>query len=71
MDVPEGCALTVGGQTRAWQTRRSVVFDDSFLHKAEVKEDVENLRAVMLVDFWHPGLKEAELNVLQYLFSPV
>jgi aspartyl/asparaginyl beta-hydroxylase (cupin superfamily) len=47
--VPSGCGLSVGGETRAWEEGRCLVFDDTVLHDAW--NDGTTRRVVLLVDF--------------------
>ena len=35
LDVPEGCALTVGGEARRWRAGEFLAFDPSWPHSAE------------------------------------
>lgn len=53
--APHGCRLRVGGESRCWELGRCLVFDDSFEH--EVWHDGSDVRVVLLVRFWHPGLE--------------
>lgn len=65
IDIPESCAIEVGGETRAWETGRCLIFDDSFEHQAWNRSDKE--RIVLVVDLWHPDLSEDEVALLQGL----
>jgi aspartate beta-hydroxylase len=56
--VPEGCALTVGGDLHHWQEGRVVVFDDTYEHEAWNRGN--ELRVVLIFDFWNPHLTEVE-----------
>lgn len=47
-----GCALKIGEETRHWQTGKSLVFDDSYLHEAW--NNTEEIRVVLFVDFVRP-----------------
>lgn len=47
-----GCALKIGEETRHWQTGKSLVFDDSYLHEAW--NNTEEIRVVLFVDFIRP-----------------
>lgn len=47
-----GCALKIGEETRHWQTGKSLVFDDSYLHEAW--NNTEEMRVVLFVDFVRP-----------------
>jgi Aspartyl/Asparaginyl beta-hydroxylase len=64
--VPEGdCAIRVGEQTRRWQERKCLVFDDYFDHEAW--NHAEDDRIVLIVDLWHPGLTSIEVSLLEAL----
>ncbi len=56
--VPEGCALSVGGEIHAWKEGRIVVFDDTYPHEAWNRSD--STRVVLIVDIWNPYLTEVE-----------
>lgn len=47
--VPDGCAIRVGQQTRAWREGEVFVFDDTYEHEAWNRS--ESPRVVMLLDF--------------------
>jgi aspartyl/asparaginyl beta-hydroxylase (cupin superfamily) len=64
--IPDGCAIRVGGETRAWTPGRCLVFDDSFVHEAWNHGSAT--RIVLLWDVWHPGLTALEIEALRYLF---
>jgi aspartyl/asparaginyl beta-hydroxylase (cupin superfamily) len=51
--VPEGCALRVGEQTRAWREGEVLVFDDTTEHEAYNRS--AKPRTVLLFDFARPG----------------
>lgn len=52
LDVPEGCGLRVGGETRTWTPGKCLVFDDSFEHEAWNHGD--RARTILLLDFRNP-----------------
>lgn len=56
--VPPGCWFRVGAETRAWREGEAFVFDDTIEHEAANPSD--ELRVVLIVDVWHPGLSEVE-----------
>lgn len=56
--VPEGCALCVAGEARAWQEGRVMAFDDTYEHEAW--NDSDHPRAILLLDAWSPHLNESE-----------
>ena len=47
--VPEGCAMRVGSQTRAWTEGHACLFDDSIEHEAWNKHP-DRLRVVLIFD---------------------
>eukprot|EP00931_Biecheleriopsis_adriatica_P011155 TRINITY_DN112233_c0_g1_i1.p1 TRINITY_DN112233_c0_g1~~TRINITY_DN112233_c0_g1_i1.p1 ORF type:complete len:264 (+),score=46.88 TRINITY_DN112233_c0_g1_i1:62-793(+) len=57
IEVPSGCAIRVGTETRRWQQGKCLVFDDSWEH--EVWNTGTSVRIVLLVNFWHPDLPAA------------
>lgn len=67
--VPTDCALEVGGVEHAWTEGRCVTFDDSFLHAAWNRSD--HLRVVMILDTWHPRLREVEVQALTQLVETI
>lgn len=68
--VPPDCgALKVGGQARAWQEGKVMVFDDSVRHEAWNKSDA--LRVVLIFDIWRPELDEEERHWVSALLEAV
>jgi aspartate beta-hydroxylase len=49
------CRIRVGSQWENWQRGKVLVFDDSFEH--EVENTTDQMRAVLLIRFWHPQLR--------------
>lgn len=67
--VPEDCAIRVGGVDHVWQEGRCVTFDDTFEHEAWNRSD--KVRAVMILDSWHPDLDEAEREAIALLVGGI
>ncbi|WHZ20287.1 MAG: Putative hydroxylase [Rhodanobacteraceae bacterium] len=67
--IPEDCAINVGGVEHAWQEGRCVTFDDTFEHEAWNRSD--KVRAVMILDAWHPDLTEAERAAVALLVGGI
>lgn len=65
--LPSGCAIRVGDQTRNWRVGECLVFDDSFEHEAWNKGD--SLRAVLILEAWHPDVRKPEREFLGVAFS--
>jgi hypothetical protein len=56
--VPPGCWFRVGAERREWKVGEAWVFDDTIEHEA--KNPSDQLRVILIVDCWHPGLSKAE-----------
>ena len=67
--VPPGCAIRVGNETRAWETGRTLIFDDSFEHEAWNGSDRN--RVILLFDVWRPELDEAERQAVAAMFEAI
>lgn len=67
--VPEDCAIRVGGVEHVWQEGRCVTFDDTFEHEAWNRSD--KLRAVMILDSWHPDLTGPEREAIARLVGGI
>lgn len=63
----EGCWINVAGETRQWEANKALVLDTTFEHSTgnESGED----RYVLIIDFWHPGLTQAERDALSVIFE--
>ncbi|HXA37558.1 MAG TPA: aspartyl/asparaginyl beta-hydroxylase domain-containing protein [Phenylobacterium sp.] len=68
--VPEGCAMRVGSETRAWTEGRACVFDDSIEHEAW-NRNPDQLRVVMIFDVWRPELSPAECDFVSSVLQAV
>jgi aspartyl/asparaginyl beta-hydroxylase (cupin superfamily) len=69
IDVPEGCAITVAGETRNWHEGECLLFDYSFEHEAW--NDGDRPRTCLLVDLWHPETTRPEREALTGLITEV
>lgn len=58
--APAGAVMRVGYEERPWAEGACTVFDDSWEH--EVLNGSEFLRAVLLVDVWHPDLSAGQID---------
>ncbi|CAE6922795.1 ASPHD1, partial [Symbiodinium sp. CCMP2456] len=58
LSVPPDCSITVGGDERPWKEDDCIVLDTSFLHSTKNESDED--RFVLVVDFWHPDLTVPE-----------
>ncbi|KAL7464389.1 hypothetical protein ACHAXS_004729 [Conticribra weissflogii] len=58
-----------------WEEGVPILFDDSFLHSAlhvgSISDNgVDESRIVLIIDFWHPSLSEADRTALGVLYPP-
>lgn len=67
--VPDGCALRVGAETRAWQRGKLTIFDDSFEHEAWNRGASD--RTVLLFEIWRPDLTGEEREQLTRIFAAI
>ena len=68
--VPEGnCALRVADQSYQWHEGKVFIFDDCFEHEAWNR--TPSMRAILLLDFWHPGLTECERLAVSELVAGI
>lgn len=63
--VPPDCRLKIGDAEVEQQEGRCIVFDDSFLHSAWNAS--EEVRIVLVLDFFHPDLTEEEISYFSEL----
>lgn len=59
--VPPKCQFRVGQETRHWQEGGCLIFEDTTEHEAW--NDSDSVRAVLLLDFRKPGLKNASEEI--------
>uniref|UniRef100_A0A7M5X3A4 Aspartyl/asparaginy/proline hydroxylase domain-containing protein n=1 Tax=Clytia hemisphaerica TaxID=252671 RepID=A0A7M5X3A4_9CNID len=69
---PKSLNMNVNGVKVTWKDDEVILFDDSFQHHVvyNSKGNSGVPRVVLLLDFWHPDLTEAERTCLQTCFSP-
>ena len=58
--LPSGCGIRVGGQTRAWEKGKCMIFDATYEHEAWNTSDQR--RVVLVIDFPHPELTDVEVE---------
>merc|ERR1712107_265478 len=59
--------MGVGGETREWEEDGAIILDTSFRHST--RNDSDEDRFVLIVDFWHPDLTEAEREALEFIYD--
>jgi aspartyl/asparaginyl beta-hydroxylase (cupin superfamily) len=67
--APDGCALRVGAQTRAWRGGEMLIFDDSIEHEAWNR--CTETRVVLLFEVWRPEISPEEREALTRLFEAI
>lgn len=67
--VPPGCGFRVGGETRAWEEGRLLIFDDTIEHEAW--NDGTDERVILIFDVWHPDLDSAERRAISAMFEAI
>jgi aspartyl/asparaginyl beta-hydroxylase (cupin superfamily) len=65
--VPDGCWFRVGAETRRWEVGKAWVFDDTIEHEADNPSD--EVRIILIVDLWHPGLNAIEREAVKLLME--
>lgn len=65
--VPEGCWFRVGAETRLWKRGEAWIFDDTIEHEA--MNPSGELRVILIIDIWHPGLGEVERRAVRALLE--
>ena len=56
-----GARIRVGTDWHTWEEGKAIVFDDSWEH--EVIHTGKDIRAVLIMDIWHPELPESQRKV--------
>jgi aspartate beta-hydroxylase len=67
--VPADCGFRVGAERREWQVGKALIFDDTIEHEAW--NDSDQLRAVLILDIWHPRVSQAERELLRSAIAGV
>ncbi|MGQ4360544.1 aspartyl/asparaginyl beta-hydroxylase domain-containing protein [Streptomyces sp. SAS_272] len=69
VDIPDGCGITVAGETRSWDEGKCLLFDYSFEHEAW--NHGTRPRTCLLVDLWHPDTTVPERAALVVLITEI
>jgi aspartyl/asparaginyl beta-hydroxylase (cupin superfamily) len=67
LKIPEGCWIDVGGERRGWQEGKLTTLDTSFTHSTGNPSSED--RHVLIIDYWHPELSEAERAALEFVYD--
>ena len=66
------CWIRVATERRRWEEGKLLVIDTSFEHETanvNAKNDADEPRDVLIIDFWHPELTLAERDALSELYA--
>ncbi|MEV7341176.1 aspartyl/asparaginyl beta-hydroxylase domain-containing protein [Streptomyces sp. NPDC093544] len=69
VDIPDGCSITVAGETRSWEEGKCLLFDYSFEHEA--RNAGNRPRTCLLIDLWHPETTLPERRALVSLMTEI
>lgn len=67
LKIPPDCWFKVGTETRGWTVGRLTTVDTSFEHSTGNSSDED--RHVLIIDYWHPELTEAERAALDFVYD--
>ena len=67
LQIPSESWIKVGDQTRQWEVGKLLTLDTSFQHSTGNPSDTD--RYVLIIDFWHPDLNEAERAGLEFVYN--
>ena len=67
LKIPDGCWIQVGEERKSWEVGKLTTLDTSFEHSTGNPTDDE--RHVLIIDFWHPDLSEAERAALVAVYD--
>lgn len=62
INVPNNCAIRVGGEERRWQRGQPIIFSPAYLH--EVWNNSDQPRDVVAIDTWHSDLSAVEVAAI-------
>jgi len=67
LKIPEECWIKVGEEEETWTEGKLTTLDTSFEHSTG-NPSLED-RHVLIIDFWHPELSDAERAGLEFIYS--
>lgn len=65
--VGAGCWIKVGEEERSWSKGKLTTLDTSFEHSTGNPSSED--RHVLIIDYWHPELSDAERAGLEYIYD--
>jgi hypothetical protein len=67
LKIPTECWIQVGAERRGWKEGKLTTLDTSFIHATN--NDSDSDRHVLIIDYWHPELSEAERSALDFVYD--
>jgi len=67
LKIPDDCWMQVGTEKRGWREGKLTTIDTSFSHSTGNPSATD--RHVLIIDFWHPELTEAERAALEFVYD--
>ena len=67
LKIPKECWIKVGEEQQSWTEGKLTTLDTSFEHSTGNPSTED--RHVLIIDFWHPELSEAERAGLEYIYN--
>lgn len=67
LKIPDCCWIEVGKNRTSWEVGKLITIDTSFSHSTGNPSDA--YRHVLILDYWHPELTEAERSALQFVYD--
>jgi Aspartyl/Asparaginyl beta-hydroxylase len=67
LQIPDGCWMQSGDERRGWEAGKLTTLDTSFTHSTGNPSDSD--RHVLIIDYWHPELTEAERSALDFIYD--
>jgi len=67
LKIPKDCWIEVGGERKGWEEGKLTTLDTSFTHSTGNPSSDD--RHVLIIDYWHPELTEAERAALEFVYD--
>eukprot|EP00581_Thalassiosira_minuscula_P007558 CAMPEP_0183703464 /NCGR_PEP_ID=MMETSP0737-20130205/1200_1 /TAXON_ID=385413 /ORGANISM="Thalassiosira miniscula, Strain CCMP1093" /LENGTH=345 /DNA_ID=CAMNT_0025930223 /DNA_START=101 /DNA_END=1138 /DNA_ORIENTATION=+ len=67
LKIPEDCWIKVGEEQQTWSEGKLTTLDTSFEHSTGNPSSED--RHVLIIDFWHPELSDAERAGLEFIYD--
>ena len=68
LEIPSEAWIKVGDEKQSWEVGKLTTLDTSFQHSTGNPSEKKD-RYVLIIDFWHPELTEAERAGLEFVYD--